>query len=417
MPDGEITRVIRADPSRRGLLYCGTETAVWVSLDDGGSWHRLRGNLPVTPIHDLVVKDTDLVAATHGRSFWILDDLTPLHQMAVATGDAAAHLFTPRRTVRWRAYRGHGMKPGPAREVAYRLAGSIGYAYRQVDAPTGEKQERILDAGENPPAGVIVHYWLRDAPAGDITLAFLDVDGRQIRSFTSRVASADAGDEPRPTKNAAANRFVWNLRGPDATKLPDNKGRGGTIEQLAGPRVPPGTYQVRLTVGDQTLSAPVEVVRDPRVRASDADLRDQYAWAKRAHDLLTRVHDAVLALRDVRGQAEGWATRAESSAIKDAARALAQALGTAEAELIQVQAENPRMFPSKLNTRIATLVTLIEYSDAAPTEALRELTESLELRARIVFGELDRLLREDVAAFNALCREAGLSAIVAKSRG
>jgi hypothetical protein len=304
------------------------------------------------------------------------------------------------------------MKPGPAREVAYRLAGSIGYAYRQIEAPTGEKQERLLDAGENPPGGVIVHYWLRDAPTGDITLDFLDAEGREIRSFTSRAPSPDAGDEPRPTRDAGANRFVWNLRGPDATKLPDNKGRGGTIEQLAAPRVPPGAYQVRLTVGDRTLSAPFEVVKDPRVRASDADLRDQYAWAKRAHDLLTRVHDAVLALRDILVQAEGWAIRAASPAIADAARALAAALGAVEGELIQVQAENPRMFPSKLNNRIATVVTLIEHSDAAPTEALRELTESLELRARMVLGELDRCLREDVAAFNAQCREAGQSAIV-----
>ena len=355
------------------------------------------------------------MAATHGRSFWILDDLTPLHQMTAAVAGAEAHLFAPRRTVRWRAYRGHGVKPGPAREVAYRLAGSIGYAYRQVDAPTGDKQERLLDAGENPPGGAIVHYWLRDPPAGDITLAFLDAEGRAIRSFTSREPSADAGDEPRPTKDAGANRFVWNLRGPDATRLPDNKGRGGTVEQLAAPRVPPGAYQVRLTVGDRTLSALFEVAKDPRVRASDADLRDQYALAKRAHDLLTRVHDAVLVLRDLRAQAEAWATRAGSPAAADAARALVRTLGAAEGELIQVQAENPRMFPSKLNNRIATLVSLIEHSDAAPTEALRELTESLELRARMALGDLDRCLREDVAAFNALCREAGQNAIVPRT--
>ena len=166
LPEGEITRVIREDPHRRGLLYCGTETGVWVSLDDGGSWQRLRANLPVAPIHDLIVKDTDLVVATHGRSFWILDDLTPLHQMTEAVAAADAHLFAPRPTVRWRAYRGHGMKPGPGREVAYRLAGSLGYAFREVKAPTGEKRERPLDAGENPPSGVVVHYWLKEAPAG-----------------------------------------------------------------------------------------------------------------------------------------------------------------------------------------------------------------------------------------------------------
>ncbi len=416
MPDGEITRVVREDPGRRGLLYCGTETAVWVSLDDGGSWQRLRSNLPVTPIHDLVVKGTDLVAATHGRSFWILDDLTPLHQMAGADSDA--HLFAPRPTVRWRAYRGHGMKPGPGREIAYRLAGSVGYAYRQVEAPTGEKQERLLDAGENPPNGAIVHYWFRAEPAGDVTVAFLDAEGREIRSFTSRTSSTPAagGDEPRPTKDAGANRLVWDLRGRDATKLPDNKGRGGTIEQLAGPRVPPGNYTVKLTAGDRVLTAPFEVLNDPRVRASDADLREQFAWAKRAHDLLTRVHDAVLALRDVRAQADGWAARAEPTAIKDAARTLARTLSAVEGELIQVDSENPRMFPSKLNSRVATLVTLIEHSDAAPTQALRDLTLSLELRVGMELAKLDRCLREDVAAFNTLCREAGLAAIVANAR-
>ena len=158
---------------------------MWVSFDGGGAWQPLRSNLPVAPIHDLIVKDTDLVVATHGRSFWILDDLTPLHQMADQLASADAHLFAPRPAVRWRAYRGHGSKPGPGREVAYRLAGSLGYAYRQVTAPTGEKIEAPLDAGENPPNGVIVHYWLKDAPRGDLTLSFLDAGGREIRTFTS----------------------------------------------------------------------------------------------------------------------------------------------------------------------------------------------------------------------------------------
>jgi hypothetical protein len=456
LPAGEITRVVREDPARRGLLYCGTESGVWVSLDDGGSWQRLRGNLPVAPIHDLIVKDGDLVVATHGRSFWILDDLSPLHQMADATAAAGAHLFAPRATVRWRAYKGHGMKPGPNREVAYRLAGSLGYAYRQVEAPTGEKQEQMLDAGQNPPGGVIVHYWLREAPAGDVVLAFLDAEGREIRAFTSRPgatsaaggagegsapsatgttgetatgpggggaepgpardASAPGEDEPRPTRNVGANRFVWNLRGPDATKLPDNKGRGGTVDALAGPRVPPGTYQVRLTVGGRTLTQRFEVLRDPRVAATDADLREQFAWAARAHQLLTRLHDAVLALRDVRAQATAWAERVAARPVKDAAAALGRTLTAIEEELIQVRSEDPRMFPAKLNTRIATLVPLIEYADAAPTAALRELTENLELRAGMELARLDRCLAEDVAAFNALCREQGVAAIVPRPR-
>ena len=182
--DGEFTRVIREDPNRRGLLYVGTETGLWISSDAGARWQRFATNLPVTPIHDVIVKGTDLVVATHGRSFWILDDLTPLHQ-AAPDGEAPAHLFAPRRTVRWRAYRGHGGKPAPG-GLGYRLAGAVGYSYRQVETPTGEKREALLDAGENPPDGVIVHYWLQDKPAGDISLTFLDASGRELRTFGSR---------------------------------------------------------------------------------------------------------------------------------------------------------------------------------------------------------------------------------------
>jgi hypothetical protein len=223
-----------------------------------------------------------------------------------------------------------------------------------------------------------------------------------------------ADDEPRPSKRAGANRFVWNLRGKDATKLPDNKGRGGTAEMLTAPRVPPGAYQVRLTVDGRTLTQPFHVQRDPRIAAGDEDLREQYAWAGKAHDLLTRVHDAVVTLRDVRGQAEAWAGRVESTRVRDAARALARALTAIEGELIQVQADDPRMFPSKLNSRLATVVTLIEYSDAAPTQALRELHDTLAGRIQGELAKLDRCLAEDVAAFNALCFDEGAPAISRK---
>jgi photosystem II stability/assembly factor-like uncharacterized protein len=460
LPDGEITRAIREDPARRGLLYAGTETGLWTSIDDGRSWHPLRAELPVAPIYDLVVKDTDLVVATHGRSFWIVDDLTPLHQLTDAIAGARAHLFAPRSTTRWRAYRGHGMKSGPGREIAYRLAGSLGYAYRQVETPTGEKKEQLLDAGENPPNGVLVRYWLRESPSEDLRLTFLDGDGREIRVFTSRpdagagtgtaartaaalasgasgparptpdeeprstksagtnsfVASGSArptsaDEEPRPTKSAGANSFVWNLRGPDATKLPDNTGRGGTAEMLAAPRVPPGRYQVRLTIGDQAWTQPFQIEKDPRVGAGDAELRQAYELAKRAHDLLGRIHDAILLLRDARSQVEALAGRVESSAITDAARVLSRALTGVEDELVQLRSADPRSFPSKLNSRVATLIALIEYSDAAPTTALRELYASLAERAEKELAKLERCLGEDLAGLNALCHQSSVPAI------
>src|SRR5207245_9134842 len=189
-----------------------------------------------------------------------------------------------------------------------------GNGYRQLEAPTGEKKGRPPDAGENPPNGAVVHYWLKEAPPGDVTLSFLDAEGRQIRSFSrsadgSSAPKDGADEEPRPTKNTGANRFVWNLRGPDATKLPDNKGRGGTVDALAAPRVPPGRYQVRLTVGGRSLTQPFTLVKDPRVLATDEDLQTQYAWAKRAHGLLERVHVGVMTLSAVRALVDVRATR------------------------------------------------------------------------------------------------------------
>jgi len=205
---------------------------------------------------------------------------------------------------------------------------------------------------------------------------------------------------------------VWNLRYPSAPKLADNKGRGGSADMLAGPRVAPGRYQVRLTVNSRAQTQAFELVKDPRVAATDADLREQFTWAKRVHDLVARVHASVLSLRDVRGQAQAWATRVADPAIKSAAAALARTLSAIEEELIQVRSDNPRMFPSKLNTRIATVLPLIEYSDSAPTTALRQLAEDLERRAQAELDKLDRCLADDVARFNALCRDAAVAAIV-----
>ncbi|MBI1735779.1 MAG: glycosyl hydrolase [Candidatus Rokubacteria bacterium] len=437
LPGTEFTRVIREDPSVRGLLYAGTESGVWVSFDDGGRWQRLPGNLPVAPIHDLIVKDTDLVVATHGRSFWILDDVTPLHQIAAGNLGGDGHLFKPRTTVRWRAYRGHGVKAGPSGAIAYRLAGPVGYAYREVRAATGEKKEKLLDAGENPP-GVVVHYWLPSAPEGDVTLTFLDAAGGEVRAFSSRHRPSDApsagtpaagggeeprpakdadDEEPRPTKNAGANRFVWNVRYPDATKLPDNKGRGGTMELLAGPLAPPGAYQVRLTVGDRSFTQSFAIAKDPRVKATDDELREQFAFVRQAHRKLSRTHEAVLALRDVRAQALASAGRADAPAVKDAARALAATLTAIEEELVQVRSEDPRMFPSKLNVRLATLLPLVEYADAPPTAPQRELYETLATAIDAQLARLDRVIAEDVRAFNALCRSSGVDAVAARPIG
>jgi hypothetical protein len=180
--------------------------------------------------------------------------------------------------------------------------------------------------------------------------------------------------------------------------------------------VPPGSYLARLTVDGQTWTQPFEVVKDPRVSAGDDELRLQFEWLKKVHDTLSRTHDAVLALRDVRTQAQQWASRVEAQPVKDVAQALAERLTSIENELVQDKSEDPRMFPSKLNSRLASLLPLIEYTDAAPTAALRELYVTLAERIDRELERLDRCLAADVPAFNTLCRASGVDAIIDRPR-
>ena len=183
IPDDEFTRVVREDPNRRGLLYCGTERGILVSFDDGVAWQRLETNLPITPIWDLVVKGTDLVAATHGRAFWILDDITPLHQLESDLAVQAVHLLKPRDTVRYRLY-GRAQSRSKT-HTNYKMTGPVTVAFRASETASGEMQEHLLDAGRNPPNGVVIHYWLRDK-SESVQLAILDAAGNEVRSFSSK---------------------------------------------------------------------------------------------------------------------------------------------------------------------------------------------------------------------------------------
>src|SRR5260370_24330469 len=168
--DEEFRRVIREDPSGGGLLYCGTERGIQISFDDGVSWQRLETNLPVTPIWDLVVKGTDLVVATHGRAFWILDDITPLHQLQSDVALKPTHLFKPRDTVRYRLY---GRAQGKSKtHTNYKMTGPVTVAFRRVETASGSIQEKFLDAGQNPPDRAVLHYWLRDK-GDNVRLAIL----------------------------------------------------------------------------------------------------------------------------------------------------------------------------------------------------------------------------------------------------
>lgn len=433
----DFTRVVRADPEKRGLLYAGTETGVYVSFDDGARWQRLGGNLPAVPIHDLVVKDGELVLATHGRSFWILDDLAPLRQHASDVARRRVHLFTPKPSVRYRVDMGFPQPPQAGK--TYHMTGATMVTYRQLERPSGDRVRRNLDAGDNPQPGVTLEYWVRDG-AREATLAFLDRRGKLIREFKSAPPeqteapatketprrTAATGTTAAPEKKeqkvaigAGLNRFVWNMRYPDAVKL---EGEGGTWErfeqQLVGPAVPPGTYTARLTVDGERSETSFEIRKDPRVSASEADLEEQFALAMRAHQKLSETHSTINAIRALTKQLDLWEARAKEqggqSRLVSAAAALRKKASAIEEELVQVKAKSRQdtlNFPAKLNAKLVSLVGIIGGADFAPTQGMRDVFADLSRRVDVQVERWHALAAKDVQAFDRLVRSSGVPAV------
>jgi photosystem II stability/assembly factor-like uncharacterized protein len=424
IPEDEFTRVIREDPARRGLLYAGTEAGVYVSLDDGAHWQPLRLNLPVVPVHDLIVKDGDLVAGTHGRGIWILDNLTPIRNRTPEATGAAMHLFAPGTVTAFRTVRGFGRPPGSGK--AYQGTGTTMFTTRQITRPNGETRQRYLDTGQNPPDGVVVYFSLAEKADGPVTLAFLDARGNLIKTFSNQdperpAKETGAKEEPKVRAEAGLNRFIWNMRYPDARNFPGAIYRSGDI---SGPLAPPGEYQVRLIVGDQSQTQPFTIRKDPRVEASDGDLQAQFALLLKVRDKLSETNDAIIQIRALRGQIEGWEARsrgrAGGEAIHEAAQTLLDGLAATEQELVQTSWKSSRdalTAPSKLNAKLATLANVVGGSDAAPTTQSYEVFGVLSERLDAQFERLDTLIRREVPRFNTLVQEQNLPAltIVAES--
>jgi photosystem II stability/assembly factor-like uncharacterized protein len=276
IPDGTIVNAVREDPKRPGLLFAGTEQAVYVSLDDGDTWHSLRLNMPVTSIRDLVVKDDDLVVGTHGRSFWILDDITPLRQVDARVPASPAFLYAPQRAtrVRWNMNTDTPLPP---------------------DEPSGQ----------NPPDGAVINYFLKEAVAGPVTLEIVDGAGRIVRRYSSDDPVSpvtDTGNVPRywirpaavPSRTAGMHRFVWDLHFPppqvEAFTYPIAAVPGDTPRQPTGPWVLPGRYTVTLLAGDARVSQALEVRMDPRVKTAPFDLEQQFTLSFRVYDAIGRVY-------------------------------------------------------------------------------------------------------------------------------
>ena len=438
----EFTRVIREDPVRPGLLYAGTERGVWVSFDDGGRWQRLQRNLPPVPVHDLAVKEGDLVAATHGRAFWILDDLSVLRQYAAGLADQERHLFKPRNA--YRTTSGGGFGGG-------------GFGGFQAAAAPGLPPLSGWD-------GAVVHYWLKRG-GQRVTMEFLDARGQVIRRFSSEadsIARADsvlrAGQRaarqernrrladslaalgvmtpsvrpdttdpgpqvagwrytppPRLPNRGGMNRFSWNLRSEDAV------GFTGMIfwaGGLTGPVIPSGTYSVRLSVGDQTETQAFEVLRDPRANASQADLDAQYAFLVEVRNRTSEANNAVRTIRNVKAQLaarRSTATARSGGAVLDRlGRALETDLSAVEGEIYQVRnrsGQDPLNYPIKLNNQIAALAGVAGSAEARPTAQSYEVFRVLSGQLDAQLGILRELLGTRLAAVNAELGRLGLDRI------
>jgi photosystem II stability/assembly factor-like uncharacterized protein len=403
IPPDDFTRAICPDPVRKGLLFCGTESGVYVSRDDGVSWASLRGNLPIVPIHDLTVKDDDLVVATHGRSFWILDDITPLREDVDA---AAPHLFTPRRTVRHVPDGARSGRGGPEAALPHPTVARVfpggGMNYMTRPAEGGYPPE-YADAGQNPPLGVIIRFHL--PAAGPATLTVRDARG-QVATQVTLQAQAGAGS------------VVWDMRYPAAVLAQGDESLSKSRLTAEGPLAPPGTYTVELAAAGRTLTRTFELVKDPRVEAGQADLQAQFELLVQVRDKVTALHRGLSRIRSVREQLDEWCRRAEghraAAGVAERAEAVKARLADIEAALVPVRRgahPTASRLPPRLNDELLHLAAVIASAACAPNEQSRALFAETAAAVDRQLERLQAVMDTDVRAFSEYVQEFGIPAI------
>ncbi len=401
IPAEFFTRVIIEDPNKRGFLYAGTERGIFYSANDGESWQSLQLNLPIVPITDLAIhkREKDLVVATQGRSFYVLDNLPIVYALAEAQ-KADVYLFKP--------------------EDAYRTAGGGGFPLPAT-----------ATVGKNPPNGVVVNYFLKEKPTKEITLEFLDAAGKVIRKFSKKPEPTTpkeptspepnnpppSGEPPLPTE-AGLNTFVWNFRQPNAATVPGLILWGGS---LAGARVVPGNYQARLSVDGKPVSTESFTVKaDPLLSTTPEDFAKQFDLMTKINDKLSETHNAILEIRDIRGQLENVAKRVkmpEQKDLADKAREISKQLTTVEEELMQTKIKSSQdalNFPIRLNNKIAALGASVDSSDDPPTAQAYLVYNDLTAKIDAQLSRLAKIKSEDIAEFNRQYAAKNLPVIVTK---
>ena len=399
IPEHEFTRVIREDPNRRGLLYAGTETGIYISFDDGANWQPMGGDLPVCPIHDLVIKERDLVVATHGRSFWILDDLSALHQLADDAGESDVQLFAPGAKVRLRTYAGFGGWEADygADLVNYGQAGTSVAAF--VKGADG--QPRFLNSGSNPREGIVFWYHLAQDADEPLELRIRSLEGALIRQYSS-------DEEAGLSAAAGINRFHWNLRHGGAAAV---EGVAGAWERPDGPMIAPGEYLAELEAAGERSQVHFELLADPRVEASADDYATQLDMLLAIRERLTQNNELVNRLVRLKAQARAWARRSDDEALQASASEIAGEVERLLPQLINVGYTESQLYASGLHEKFNALFDSVDSADYAPPRQAREVFAMLgdELDGHLAYMRAD--LSETVADFNAAVRALGLEAL------
>jgi photosystem II stability/assembly factor-like uncharacterized protein len=391
LPPSSYVHFVRSDPERKGLLYAGTETGVYVSFDDGDHWQPLQLNLPTTSMRDLVVHDNDLILATHGRGFWILDDVDALRQATPAVADSAAYLFAPEPAIRTPAGGGFGENAA---------------------------------AGTNAPAGAIIDYYLKSAPPNGVRLDILDSGGRVIASFGGR--TPELGEERRaPPAAPGLDRFVWDLR---YTPPPPLRVAGGPVFEQGRPMAPsvvPGDYQVRLTVDGRSQTRPLTVKLDPRLKVSPQDLAQQLDLMTKLNQALVQDHVAFNQIASLREQLRGLQTRlgddASTRPVATAAADLDAKADSLAVAFFQYHARAPKElmmnYPTKLNARLANLEFAVGSADAAPTAQELAVYQKYRQALDARLAEWNAMRNQDMAHINALMQQHGIPPIYVPASG
>lgn len=380
-PEDDFIRAVREDPARPGLLYAASERTVYASWDDGANWQPLTLNLPTVQVSDLVVEDHDLVIGTHGRAFWVLRDIDMLREFTPEIEAADAHLFAPRATTR-------GVDQGA--QIFYRL---------------GEEAENVV-------------------------IEFIDADGSVIQSYEASGDSEEpeegatpqrggggfggfGGGTPRVSRRPGTHKITWNLAYPAWT---DFEGRIFWAARPQGPTAVPGMYSVRLTVDGESQETPFEIRLDPRLEGTvtQAELQERFDLAISIRDRVTEANEAVLRIRNMKGQIDDRTEAADNQELNQLAATVTSRLGDVEGEVYQVKNESnqdPLNFPIKLNNKLAALVGTVEGGESAPTAQSFAVFEHLSGLLDAELQELEIVIQQDVARLNELLRQLGMDPI------